>query len=266
MVKNMFTSRSLTQLLLLVGSLVFSSFAIAETKLGVSPIQIDLSPNVKTGVITLVNKDKKPVNLQLDAKSWDMDDNGKFIEVDTGDFIFYPKTLTIAPQQSAIIRAGYMGEFPNVERPFRIIIEEIPEIIQAKRESNKVKAGLVSALRLSIPLYVVSDNNIPPPQLELGGLKTEQNTLRVGVKNLTAYHVDLKRVSVKLLKQDKVLAEKAVDLQLQRVLGNRLVFINVPMGVKNLCNQADGLALQIDTNNLTAAYQKKLALKPGCQL
>jgi hypothetical protein len=115
-------------------------------------------------------------------------------------------------------------------------------------------------------LYVTPANNIPPPQLELGGLKTDKNTLRVGVKNLTAYHVNLKKVAVKLLKQDKVLAEKAVDLQLQRVLGNRLVFINVPMDVKNLCTQADALAVQIDTNDLTAAYQTKVTLKSGCQL
>jgi fimbrial chaperone protein len=262
----MFTLRSLIQLLLLTGSLCFSSFATAEANLSISPIQINLSPSAKTGVITLINKDTKPVNLQMDAKSWNMDENGKFIETDTGDFIFYPKTLTIAAKQTATIRVGYTSDFPNAEKPFRIIIEEIPQIIQPVAEMNKVKVGVVSALRLTIPLYVVPANNTPVAQLELGGIKTDRNTLRVGVKNLTDYHANLKKVAVTLFKQDKVLAEKSVSLQLQRVLGNRLVFINVPMDVEKLCAQADAIAVKIDADNLAASYQTKVALKQGCQL
>lgn len=263
----MFILQSLTRFFLFASSLLFANVAMAGANLAISPIQLDLSPSAKTGTITLINKGQKDVNLQLDAKSWDMDESGKFIETETGDFLFYPKTLTIAPQQSATIRAGYTGDFPNMEKPFRIIIDEVPEIIQAAPDSSsQVKIGLDSALRLSIPVYIVPTTDIPTAQIDLAALKTTNNVLRVGVKNLTAYHVNLSKVAVKLLKQNKVLAEKSVDLQLQRVLGNRLVFIDLPMNVKSLCSQVDAIAVQIDASNLPTAYQKTMPLKANCQL
>jgi P pilus assembly chaperone PapD len=265
MVKTMFNLRHLILTALFVSSAIFSTHTIAAN-IGVSPTQVLLSPSNKTGVITVLNKDSKPINLQLDAKSWDMDENGKFIETETGDFVFYPKTLTIKPQDQALIRVGYVSNFPNAEKPYRLFIEEVPEIAQVEPEKNKVKIGITSMLRLSMPIYVVPANDIPPVQLELGGLKTDSNNLRVGVKNLTTYHIDLKKVTVKLLKQDKVLAEKAVELKLQRVLGDRLVFVNVPMDVKKLCSQADAIDLQIEAGNLKTPYQTNVALKSGCQL
>jgi P pilus assembly chaperone PapD len=248
-------------------SAVFSSHVMAATNIGISPTQVNLSPSNKTGMITVLNKGENPVNLQLDAKSWDMDENGKFIETDTGDFIFYPKTLTIKPHDQATIRVGYIGaEFPKAEKPYRLFVEEMPDIKQPEPEKNKIKIGLTSVLRLSMPLYVVSVSDIPAPQVELAGLKTEAQKLRIGVKNPTAYHVTLKKVTIKLLKADKVLTEKAVEPKLQRILGEHQIFVDLPVDTKKLCQQADALQVQIELDNLKEPYQTKVALKPGCLL
>jgi hypothetical protein len=108
-------------------------------------------------------------------------------------------------------------------------------------------------------------NEVPAPQVELGGIKVENQKLRIGVKNLTAYHVDLKKVSVKLLKGSSTLADKSVDLKLQRVLGNRQVFIDLPIDAKKLCSQADAISVQFDVTNLATPYQTQVPLKAGCQ-
>lgn len=252
---------------LFAASAFFSSHAMAAANIGISPTQVNITPSNKTGMITVLNKGTNPVNLQLDAKSWDMDENGKFIETDTGDFIFYPKTLTIKPQEQATIRVGYIGaEFPKAEKPFRLFVEEVPEIKQPEPEKNRVKIGLNAVLRLSMPLYVVAENDIPTPQVELSNIKVEAQKLRLGVKNPTAYHVTLKKVAVKLLKQDKVLVEKSVEPKLQRILGEHQIFVDMPMDAKKLCSQADAIQVQVDVDNQKEPYQTKVALKPGCLL
>lgn len=265
MVKNMSNLRYAILSALFATSLVFSTQVIAGANLGVSPVKIQLSPSNKTGALTLINKGDTPVNLQLDAKSWDMDENGKFIETDTGDFVFYPKTLTIKAKEQASVRVGYMSDFPNTEKPYRLFINEIPSITQVKPEKNKVNIGVNSALSISMPVYVVPMNEVPAPQIELGQIKTENQKLRIGVKNLTAYHVDLKKVTVKLLKGSSTLTEKSVDLKLQRVLGEHQVFIDLPIDTKKLCQQADAVAVQFEIVNLAEPYQTQIPLKTGCQ-
>jgi P pilus assembly chaperone PapD len=261
MVKNMFQLR---HTILFAFSVIFSTQIMAGANIGLSPTQILLSPSNKTGVVTILNKDTSPVNLQLDAKSWSMDENGKFIETDTGDFVFYPKTLTIKPQDQVSVRVGYVSDFPNAEKPYRLYINEIPVITQAIPEKNKVNIGVTSALRISLPVYVVPMNEVPAPQVELGQIKADNQKLRIGVKNLTAYHVDLKKVTAKLLKAGSTLAEKSVDLKLQRVLGEHQVFIDLPIDAKKLCQQADAIVVQVEATNLTPSYQTQVPLKTGC--
>lgn len=265
MVKNMSQLRYVILSALFAASLVFSTQVMAGANLSVSPVKIQLSPSNKTGALTIINKGDTPVLLQLDAKSWDMDENGKFIETDTGDFVLYPKTLTIKPKGQASVRVGYMSDFPNTEKPYRLFINEIPSITQVEPEKNKVKIGVNTALSISMPVYVIPTNEAPAPQVELGDIRAENQKLRIGVKNLTAYHVDLKKVSVKLLKGSSTLADKSVDLKLQRVLGEHQVFIDLPIDTKKLCSQADAIAVQFDVANLIPPYQTQIPLKAGCQ-
>ena len=265
MVNNMFQSRYTILSALFIVSAMFSVQAISGANIGVSPTLVRLSPSKKTEALTIINKDTAPVNLQLDAKSWDMDENGKFIETDTGDFVFYPKTLTIKPQDQASIRVGYMSDFPNAEKTYRLFINEIPTITQANPEKNKVNIGLNNALSINMPVYVVPTNEVPPSQVELGEIRADNQKLRIGVKNTTSYHVDLKKVSAKLLKGTSTLAEKSVDLKLQRVLGDHQVFIDLPIDAKKLCAQADAIAVQFDVTNLPTPYQTQVPLKAGCQ-
>jgi P pilus assembly chaperone PapD len=264
MVKNMSKLSRLTLFALFAVSVIFSAQATAGANLGISPVKLQLSPSNKTGVLTVINKGNEPVNLQLDAKSWDMDENGKFIETDTGDFVFYPKTLTIKAQEEASIRVGYMGDFPNAEKPYRLFINEIPVIKQPEAEKNKVNMGVTTALSISMPVYVAPTSDVSPPQVGLGEIRAENKKLRVGIKNLTAFHVDLQKVAIKLLKGTSTLADKTVELKLQRILGEHQIFVDFPIDGTKLCQQADAIAVQIEATNLTPAYQAKIPLKTGC--
>ena len=249
----------------LITALIMAMPVFSGANLGVSPTTFNLTPNKKTAALTLINKGDTPVNIQLEAKSWDMDENGKFIETETGEFVFYPKIVTIAPHQQSNVRVGYMGKFPKFEKSYRLFIAEIAPIIP-KAASKQIEMGLTSLLRLSMPLYVVPVNKIPAPEVKLSALKSDDKTLRVGIQNPTAYHLRVQKVSVKLLKQGQVLVEKSVDLKLQRILGNHQLFVNVPMLTKKFCHHADSIDIQIEVRNMKDPYKAQLPLKFGCQL
>ena len=248
----------------LMSSMAFSLDASAAANLSFSPVQVNLFPANKTGLLTVTNKGSAAVNLQLDAKAWDMDENGKFLEVDTGDFVFYPKTITIKPQEEVAIRVGYMGAFPNVEKPYRLYLNELPAISTPETEKSKVKVGVTSLLSISMPIYISPAKEVPAVQIALGELRPEAQKLRVGIKNMTAFHVNLNKVAVKLLKGKTTLADKSAELKLERILGEHQLFIDLPLDAKKLCQQADAIAIQIDADNLNPAYQATVPLKAGC--
>ena len=250
----------------LITALIMAMPVFAGANLGVSPTTFNLTPNKKTAALTLINKGDTPVNIQLEAKSWDMDENGKFIETETLEFVFYPKILTIAPHKQANIRVGYMGKFPKLEKSYRLFIAEIAPIIVKSEDDVEVNMGLNTLLRLSMPLYVVPVNKIPSPKVKLSALKSEDKVLRVGIKNLTAYHLQVENISVKLLKQSQVLVEKSVKLKLQRILGEHRLFINVPMAAKKFCQQADSLDISITVKNMAEIYTAQFPLTLNCQL
>jgi P pilus assembly chaperone PapD len=257
----MFFMRSL----LFIGSFVIAMPLFAGANLGVSPTTFNLTPSQKTGALTLMNKGDQPVNIQISAKSWDMDENGTFIETETLEFVFFPKIVTIAPHQQENIRIGYHGKFPKFEKSYRLFVDEIAPIIP-KEKSKQIAMGLTSLLRLSMPLYVVPVSKIPAPKVVLSALKNEDKALRVGIQNPTAYHLQIQKVSVTLLKQNEVLVEKSVDLKLQRILGNHQLFVKIPMAAKKFCQQADTIEISIKVKNMKEDYKAQFPLKPRCQL
>ncbi|MCK5898492.1 MAG: molecular chaperone [Methylococcales bacterium] len=238
----------------------------AAASLGVSPTTITLNPSQKTGTLTVINKGDKVVNLQLSAKSWDMDDNGKFIQTDTGDFVLYPKILTIAPHKQGNVRVGYMGKLPKVEKAYRLFVEEIPPIKAKSEETGKIQAGLSTILKLSMPLYVVPTDTIPSPNVELNGVKIDKKIFQVGVKNLTAHHLRVEKVTVKLFNHDTLLVEKSVTLKLKRILGSRQLFVSLPMDTQKFCQKANKMQLSIQVKNMPKNYETERPLNFGCQL
>jgi fimbrial chaperone protein len=122
----------------------------------VSPSALELSGSVKSGVFSVVNSGNKKLNCQLEVKDWSQDAAGKDVYTDAKDIVFFPKIMTVAPNDQRAVRIGIKGPPGKRERTYRLFVEEIPsqDRGQAGENAGKITAGLTIAFRYAVPIFV----------------------------------------------------------------------------------------------------------------
>ena len=173
--------------------------------LSISPTRLVLDPKTKVATLTLENKSDTPTNVQIKANGWYMDDAGNYIEDKTGDFLFFPRLATIAAGQTQVIRVGYQGDFPSMEKSYRVYVQELPPVKQPdylKPEGNTVAGGVQILLGMSIAVYIrPSADKIPPPQIKWISAEKVKGNIKIGLENQGSFHFYTQRVELDL--QDK---------------------------------------------------------------
>src|SRR5947209_3025932 len=91
----------------------------------VSPMRLELSRDARSGVVTLTNTGASPIDFQMTAMEWTQDNDGADHYAETGEIIFFPKILTLAPNEDRVVRVGAKSAPAASERTFRLFIERI---------------------------------------------------------------------------------------------------------------------------------------------
>jgi len=253
--------------ILLIFMIFFSaSSAWGEAKLNIWPVSIQLTPEQKMGAIHLTNKGESEVNVQVSAKTWDMDERGKFIETDTGDFVFYPRLLKILAGEEKTLRVGYNGDFPPLEKPYRVYIQELPAI-KDKQEARdkKMSVGFNLLLKLSVPLFVSPLTSPPEPEPAVESLEKSDTGLRLSLKNKGTHNFMLLKIGAKLLGKDEKLLAETEEKRIQRVLPHRQVFLDIPLKTEN-CPESQQLILNLYLDKQQNPVTLTLNLQSGCVL
>lgn len=245
---------------LLAMALLLGVQTVQAASLKVWPVKLTLSPERVTESVKITSESEAPVNLQVSAKSWDIDENGKFIEEDTGDFVFFPRLITVPPHAEKTIRVGYQGDFPELEKPYRLIIQELPPVRTPEEQAQQKSAGVNYVLRLSLPLFVMPDEKRPDPELGLEDVKKTTGGFKVAIKAPGTHHVEIRKVDAELRgASNRKLAEGKLDVHLLRVLPHRRVFVEVPMD-NRACSRAKALAVKVYAEGLDEPYEQEVPL------
>jgi len=254
----------LKRILLLLSLLCFSIQAYAASSVSIWPVKVALWPEKKLDVIHLVNQGNDAVKVQIYATSWDMDENGQFIEADTGDFVFFPRLATIAPNEEKEIRVGYNGAFPALEKAYRLYLEELPPIQQpTPEEAQKSTLEIQMTLKLSVPLFVRPAADAPTPQPLIKAAQTTGQGLQVAIHNEGTHNFLLKNGSVELLNsQDRSIFSGPIKV-LQRVLPKRRLFVNVPLA-NAPCAKANAIEFKFTLDDQEEPYIKRFPTQKGC--
>ena len=232
--------------------------------LGIWPLKVTIWPQKATGSINLTNKDDKPVNLQISATSWDMDESGKFIEADTGDFVFFPRMLTIPANEDKAVRVGYQGDFPALEKSYRLLIQELPPVRKPEDlKEGQSKMGVTYVMKMSLPLFVMPGKEPPQPELAVDGVQSSDEGLEIGIKATGTHHVQITKVVLDL--QDKAgasLVNGENETRLLRILPQRRVFVPVALET-NACDKATSLSITVHAEGLSEPLEQNIALNKG---
>ncbi|MDH3347145.1 MAG: fimbria/pilus periplasmic chaperone [Desulfobulbaceae bacterium] len=236
---------------------IWTSPALGRANLSIWPVEVSLWPENKISEINLSNKGLEVVRLQIYAKHWDMDKNGKFIEADTGEFVFYPRLLTIPAGETKTLRVGYNGDFPPLEKSYRLYIHELPELNQGEKEnSSGVKVGFNMLMRLSVPLFVSPSKKSPLVQPIVDTVNKTTSGIKVSLSNPGANHLEIKNISAKLTdNKGATLTKGEAKLKFFRILPKRNMFIEVPLDVKQC-----GAAAQLQINFLLGKGDKEIKM------
>ncbi|MCI5193718.1 MAG: molecular chaperone [Candidatus Electrothrix sp. AU1_5] len=255
-------------LVMLLGLLIIADLQNAQAaKIRIWPVKVTIWPNHATESVRLTNEEDRPVNVQVSATSWDMDENGKFIETDTGDFVFFPRLLTLPPHEQKVVRVGYQGKFPDLEKPYRLLIQELPPVRSPEKlEDGKQKLGLTYVLKLSLPLFVMPSKEPPVPKIAVDGVKTTEKGLKIGVRAPGSHHIQVTKLEAQLLDSaDAVLASGENKTQLLRILPHRRVFVEVPLD-STACSKAKNMLVKVEAKGLKTPYEQRIPLTGGtCQ-
>ncbi len=245
---------------LLLGLLLASQSAEAA-KIRIWPVKVTLWPDHATESVRLTNEEDTPVNVQISATSWDMDENGKFIEADTGDFVFFPRLMTLPPHEEKAVRVGYQGNFPPLEKPYRLLIQELPPVRQPeKQEEGKQTLGLTYVLKLSLPLFVMPSKEPPAPEIAIDGVEAAEKGLKIGIKAPGSHHIQVTKLEAQLMDgADAAVTKGENKTQLLRVLPHRRVFVEVPLDSK-ACATAKKLLVKVEAEGLKAPYEQSIPL------
>lgn len=159
---------------------------------GVSPIRLDLDRNARTGAITITNDDpEKPLQLQVKAFAWSQDEEGKDRYEESGDLTFFPRIMTLPPQENRLVRAGIRVPAADREKTYRLFIEEIPE----PRKVEAQGAQIAVKVRFGVPVFVKPLKEEPRGEIEK--IELSRGTVTVKVKNTGNTHFVIKSVNLK---------------------------------------------------------------------
>lgn len=159
------------------------AFSVVASEYTVSPMRMELDRDARSTVLTLTNTGTDRIEFQLRASEWTQDAQGRDRYSDTGELVFFPKILSLEPNDSRVVRIGIKSVPVSVERTFRLFIEKIPS---PNPEPPPPGAHVAVNVRFALPIFV------KPPlheaKGELAGAAIARSELTFVLKNTGNEH------------------------------------------------------------------------------
>ena len=170
-------------ILLLTGSGMAANFSV-------DPVNIYFDPGQKTGLLTITNYSDENLTLQLTAFLWKQDEDGKDKYVPTDDIILFPKILTIGKSEKRLIRIGIQIPPGQVEKTYRIYLEEIPR----PEQSESGGAVLRTVMKVGVPVFLSPIKKRTEGAIDR--IDLSKGNLSISVHNTGNCHFIIKKVTV----------------------------------------------------------------------
>ncbi len=109
---------------LALASLLAAPAAGRSSGITVSPMELELGAGAQSTAVTLRNDSPAPITFQVRGAAWRQDDEGLDHYEPAAELVFFPRLLTIAPGQQAVVRVGTRQASTAVEKSFRLFLEQ----------------------------------------------------------------------------------------------------------------------------------------------
>jgi fimbrial chaperone protein len=183
-------------------ALATADFAVAGS-FSISPVRVELSTQQRTDALTVRNEDDKEVVVQAQVFNWSQQ-NGQDVLTETHDILVTPPVFKLSGNAQQIVRvASRKTADPKRELTYRLVLQEVPQ------DAPKEFTGLRVALRLSLPIFVTSQNKSTPDLIWEAAWQAD-NSLQITAKNQGDAHVQITDFIVGTPTGDAVLKNSVV--------------------------------------------------------
>jgi len=130
--------------------------------IGVAPLRVELSPAVKSAVVTVTGKTGPGQFLQVTLRRWSQDAQGKDRYEDSEDLVFLPKTIDLNKTGKQLVRVGLEKPVTEIEKTYRLFIRETPPPVDPRGKS----AQIAVVVDFGLPVFVMPAKPVRSAQFE----------------------------------------------------------------------------------------------------
>jgi fimbrial chaperone protein len=215
----------------------------------VNPISLELGVTAKSGVLVVKNEGADKIGFQIEAKEWTQDAEGKDQYIDTQDLIFFPKILSVSPDNESVIRVGLKSPAILTEKTYRLFIAELPGAAPATADAKSGSGAQVSILiRFGAPIFVAPIK--PQDSAEIPSIAVSKSAITLAVKNTGNRHQVIEGIELRGV--DSLGADVYVLTLADRYLLNGTTKVYKSMIPADQCLKLKSLTVELKTDKAGA--------------
>jgi fimbrial chaperone protein len=224
--------------LLLLGCLLGLGGSAEASSFTVNPIRITLSGKSQSALLNLQSQSSEELRFKILVQEWKQSPQGEMQLKDTKDIVVYPGLLTLAPNEERKLRVGSTVAAGDVERSYRVFVEELPAL-RAPQTANKSEVKVLT--KMGVPIFVTPAKPVSSGKVE--GMTLAKGKFSFTVKNTGNVFFLIQTVHVKALNAaGSVTFEKTVDGWYVLAGGTRVWEIEIP---KEACTKAKTMTVDV---------------------
>ena len=121
--------------------------------LTISPVLVEMSPDRRITSVTISNSADHPVSFQTQTLAWSQSD-GADVYADSDELIVVPPIAEIGAGESQIFRVTFRATPAPQERAYRLIFEDVTEIVSGAHSAGETKIDI--RINHSLPVFITA--------------------------------------------------------------------------------------------------------------
>ncbi|MCA1829251.1 MAG: fimbria/pilus periplasmic chaperone [Myxococcales bacterium] len=174
--------------------MILLGVALLAAGLNVSPVQVRLTPEESKALVTIRNDGSAETRFQVTATAWDEDAVKGMVLTPTQDVVFFPALFALKAGETRNVRVGVTVPFGQVERTYRVFIEELPP-----REKPSATSSVRVLTRVGIPVFVAPLKTLN--DVKLSAIAVSPGKVAVDVRNAGNEHFRVDAVRLEAMAQ-----------------------------------------------------------------
>ncbi len=219
-----------------------------------NPVHVFLTPKSSSALLALRNISARTLRFQVNAFAWEQSAEGEMVLSPTEDILVFPALVALAPGTQRNIRIGRVTGIGDMEKTYRVFIEELPS--QSKEETEG-QSQIQLLTKIGVPVFLSPQK----PKLEgrLEVLAVRQGMLTFQLRNIGTSHFTPQKVSVKGLgEKGETLFVAQPEAWYILAGGHRVFRLELP---KQECGKARSVT--IEAKVAETILKESLAMTPG---